>query len=655
MKGTATESSRILGAGSYRSAGLEALFFVASVSGFLVLLVWCYFQGLSGPFLMDDFHNLSGLSHVQESMSWSNVRDWLLTGASGPTGRPLSLLTFLVNAHAWPYDAWSFKYTNLLLHGINSLLVFWLSLLLLRRVHGDSARVLLLAMVASLLWAFSPYHVSTVLYVIQRMAILASLFVLGGLVLYVQGRVLLEKGRLAAGAALILGAYFSGAGLGVLSKENAALFVLMVPVVEWVFFAKNKGAGLSVPVRRALLTVLIAPAVIFLAGMATQVPSFIEGFEHNRDFTLGERLLSQGRALGYYLWRYLLPGGDYLGLYGGDSFQKSTGLFEPFSTFVWMCVHLFLIYLAVRLRKMFPLFSFGVLFFYVAHSLESSIVPLELLFEHRNYLPSAFIWLGLASLVKGKKVLQFLLLVLLANVVLLKGEVSAWRDSGSLLRENSDLSIGSERTVQNAANWMLSHGNYDGAYFTLQDFIRHHKVTLNTSLMFAVSACMAGRSDADHMDTLMNAVESGSVSQLPERHLKQLTTLVARNRCGSFTITDLRLLLRKDMETHAVSPRKQQDYYASLAMLDLIEGDFEAFKQHGYQSMEAFPNRSVTLGFCRRLTHMDRNEGCRCFTRAKPALQGGMYKTLVRSLFGYEERVMAEIEQERNSVCSRPG
>jgi hypothetical protein len=116
----------------------------------------------------------------------------------------------------------------------------------------------------------------------------------------------------------------------------------------------------------------------------------------NRDFTLAERLLTQSRILWQYLNWMLVPNVFDMGFFH-DDIPLSRGLWAPVTTalslLAWGCV----LGVALWWRRTYPLFVFAVLFYLVAHSVESSILPLELVFEHRNYLPSVGIAILAAS------------------------------------------------------------------------------------------------------------------------------------------------------------------------------------------------------------------------------------------------------------------
>ncbi len=96
----------------------------------LALTALIYQRGLHGVFLFDDFANLPALGAFGPVDNWTAFWRYITSGTADPTGRPLALLSFLIDAHDWPADPWPFKRSNLILHLINGALLA----LLLRRL-----------------------------------------------------------------------------------------------------------------------------------------------------------------------------------------------------------------------------------------------------------------------------------------------------------------------------------------------------------------------------------------------------------------------------------------------------------------------------------------------------------------------------------------
>ena len=501
---------------------------------FLVVLpLFCYWLALSGPFLFDDFANLEQLSLISSNLSFESVKAFLDARPAGPTGRPIALLSFLLNDFGWPSEAYSFKYTNLMIHIINGLLLLIITLNLLTRSLKSEWSFWIAVLVASF-WVLNPYNVSSVMYVVQRMALLSTFFVFAGLVFYIYGRAAIEEGRAKKGFALLLFGYLVGAGLGILAKENAALYVWLVVPLEYLFFGrKTRG--------RLLRFIIWVPAIILLCGFIYKMPDFLYQYQWVRDFSLSERLLSQSRALFYYLWRYLIPGVGYIGIYA-DGFQKSTGIIEPVSTLFTIAAHFALIAVAIRLKGKFPLFSFGVFFFYIAHFMEGSVVPIELMFEHRNYLPSSFLFLGLAHIKVKKDKLLILILCAFALVYasLLRLQSAYWSDAltlkGVFLVENKK----SERAAVDYAQILEDLGQREKALNVLRGYTSRERAGLHIALNQAAIACSINADTEEDKKILIDSPSKyrGKGEAVTDK-VKRLSMMLARGKCKTIDFEDL--------------------------------------------------------------------------------------------------------------------
>lgn len=347
----------------------------------LLALTWLLWQfGLTGGFLFDDFPNLSGLEQVSAEPTFYKAAQYVGEGVSSQIGRPLSLATFVPQHASWPTDAAAFVRVNILLHLLNGALLFWW-LHRWSRVAGDrfvGADVTPLAVTA--VWLLTPLHVAAVLYVVQRMALLAGTCLLAGMLLHTIGRETAAAGRVRRGYALMGAGLVVGLGLGTLAKESAALFSLLVLAYEATLLRQ-----LPRPPRwRAWAALTLVLPVALLGGYLLWNSAGIAAAYDIRDFTAGERLLTEARVLFLYLWKLFAPAPYGLRLLY-DDLPISHALWEPWTTLPAVLGWLGLVAAAIRWRARWPAFSFGVLWYLGAHLLESSIIPLEIAFEHRNY------------------------------------------------------------------------------------------------------------------------------------------------------------------------------------------------------------------------------------------------------------------------------
>ncbi|MGR8918212.1 MAG: hypothetical protein ACU85V_01235, partial [Gammaproteobacteria bacterium] len=190
-----------------------------------------YLPGLAGGLLFDDLLNLAPVAALGADPTVSAVWEVVTGNRSGPTGRPLAMASFVADALAFGFDPGVLKRTNLALHLVNGLLVYVLAGLVFAR-QLDRGLACALAALAAALWLLSPVHVSTVLYAVQRMAMLSAFFVLAGCVLYVTGRRALDAGRPRAGWAAMAAAVLGCWPLAIFSKENGAVLPLLLLVLE---------------------------------------------------------------------------------------------------------------------------------------------------------------------------------------------------------------------------------------------------------------------------------------------------------------------------------------------------------------------------------------------------------------------------------------
>lgn len=362
----------------------------------LLLCVLAYWPGLTGPFVFDDTPNLVVplQSWLHGDISW---REIVFGNNSGMLGRPLSMLSFLANAAIAGMDTLGFKITNLGIHLLCGCVLFALLVRLLARDPSLKRQTVPAALLISGLWLLHPIQVSTVLYIVQRMAQLSALFVLLGLLAYVYGRQFLENGRAHLGWAMLFVAVPLLTLVASLCKENGALLPLLCTVIEVGYFRPVPMAQRPRAVALFVIAFVMLPSAAATAWYGIH-PEKLLGAYDGRLFTLGERMLSQPRALMGYMHALTLPSGPSLGIYT-DDFAISHGLFDPPST-LWSILALAALVVAVvAARVRAPAFFTGMGLYLVGHLMESTVFPLELYFEHRNYLPSAGFFLALIGLI----------------------------------------------------------------------------------------------------------------------------------------------------------------------------------------------------------------------------------------------------------------
>lgn len=374
----------------------------------LVIIYLIYLPGTYSPFQFDDHANLSGL-HIENQQDF---KQFVFGNNSGPTGRPVSMASFVINDSQWPGFAPDFKRTNLLLHLTTGLILIWFSYLLMAFFYQKQTAIVI-ASVLGLLWMTAPMHTSTVLYVVQRMTILASMFGLLSGVLYLKFRLALsEQCHPMIIMGLLAGAVASFV-LALLSKESIVMLPLVLLVLEWTVLSKHVATirwqqGLIYSVALAMAVGIVAYHLLHLNGI-------LYSYEV-RAFSAIDKVSLFPVALGSYGAQFFsidsrLPSlfhDDFFRLYAGNYLLIVTG---------WI-VLLLLLLVAVIARKRIPLFTLGVFWYVALHALEAGIIPVEPYFEHRNYLASVGLLIGLFGVLAFLGKQRFKLAWIIAAVLL---------------------------------------------------------------------------------------------------------------------------------------------------------------------------------------------------------------------------------------------
>lgn len=369
----------------------------AALAGILILTVAAYFPGLSGPFVFDDITNIvQNHALAIHSLRWDQLMHAALSSDAGPTRRPLSSLSFALNIYFGGLEPSAFKAVNLAIH----LLCGLLFLVLLQQVFGYWHRTGAIASAVAArwlpplcagAWLLHPLNLTAVLYVVQRETSLCSLFMLLGCVLYCHGRLRLLSGR--SGWWWVYAGTAVAGLLAFASKETAVLLPVYLLVLEFCVF--RFAIQPSVQGRPAKTLSRYGLRIFYLVFLALPLGIGILwlfvlhhglAFSYaSRDYTLGERLLTESRVVWDYIRWTLYPRLPDLGLYH-DDIPISQGLLAPVTTLLSILGLVALLVAAAFTRNRRPWICFGILWFFTGQLLESTVFPLEIAFEHRNYL-----------------------------------------------------------------------------------------------------------------------------------------------------------------------------------------------------------------------------------------------------------------------------
>jgi hypothetical protein len=357
----------------------------------VVLALCVYYPGLTGYFMFDDSVNIQQNTGIKiDSLDFYSLGGAAISRTYGIFGRQISMLTFALNYFANGLNPYYFKLTNVLIHLMNGLCVFAAAYLLLEahRRHNEAnldpntARWISLALASA--WLLHPLNMTGVLYIVQRMTSLSAFFTLLGIISYTYGRLRIQESKFAW--VWIVVSFIVMTPLAIFCKENGALLPAFLMLIEWIFFQFKLPTLRGKHLLIALFAVTLALPAVAILGFTVIHPDWITSAYRIREFTLGERVLTEARVLWFYVRLILAPDLTELGMYH-DDIATSTSILSPITT-LFSCIGIAAAaVLALLSRKRHPVASFGILFFLVGHSIESSVLPLELVYEHRNYLP----------------------------------------------------------------------------------------------------------------------------------------------------------------------------------------------------------------------------------------------------------------------------
>lgn len=316
-------------------------------------------------------------------------------GPGSKLHRSIAYMTFALNWYFGGDDVTGYHMVNIAIHFFTAFILFITVINLFNtpnlkdKYKPGSERFI--AFLTAALWAVNPIQTQAVTYIVQRMTLMAAMFYVLGIFFYVRARI---TGVSSTRAILFTACFFSFI-FAIGSKENAATFPAALILVEAIFFQdlslpKTKRMLMVVAIVSGLLVFIMA-SVLFMKG---DLLFFLKGYAY-RPFSFAERLMTEPRILVYYLTQIFYPVPDRLSIQ--HDLIVSESLFKPWTTIPSMMIVFMLIYIGFsRIRKM-PVAAFGIIFFFLNHLIESTIIPLELIFEHRNYLPSLFLFWPVAA------------------------------------------------------------------------------------------------------------------------------------------------------------------------------------------------------------------------------------------------------------------
>jgi protein O-mannosyl-transferase len=451
------------------SPNLRRNIFVALMLFFLLFLVYANSFDCSWHF--DDYDNIVRNADIQiKSLSCNDIEKSLYGIVhSGRWSRPLSYLSFAINYYLGGLNVFRYHVVNFIIHFLSAffLYLFIRSTLKLPILNGRYEQYAHpTALLSAVFWAINPVNVYAVTYIVQRMSSMAALFYIMAMYFYLKGRTSdYKKGA-------ILFYVFSGisAVMAFATKENAVMLPASLAVYDLLLIQGITKSSL----KKSMMVILAAGLFIILIGLAYyKSPSAILDYD-NRVFTMQERLYTQPRVLLFYISLLLYPITSRLMLV--HDFEISKSLFHPWTTSVAIVSIMVIIFYALWRSRKSPLISYCILFFFMNHCIEGSFISLELVYEHRNYLPSMLFFVPIAILIinlmnsfMSRKWLLGLLFIAVTCLITIEGitvylQNNIMKDEITMWSDNAKKAPNVYHVRQNHAMALFSAGRLEEAF-----------------------------------------------------------------------------------------------------------------------------------------------------------------------------------------------
>jgi tetratricopeptide (TPR) repeat protein len=582
-----------------RSSRLQDHLAPLAFAGVLLLAFLAYRPGLSGGFLFDDLVNLPALGKYGPIVDAPAFWRYITSGIADPTGRPVSLLTFLIDARDWPADAAPFLRTNLVLHLLNGALLFVLLRVLGGRL-GDDARMRDgAALIGAGLWVLHPLFVSTTLYIVQREAMLPATFTLLGLLAWVHGRArLADSPRIAL--LWMVGVFGACTVLAVASKANGALLPVLAWVVDSVILRRGDATEKQLRLRVLRTVMLIVPSVLLFGWLLSKLPAMHADLA-SRPWTVAQRLLTEPRVLVDYLQLLVVPRVLSTGLYN-DAYVASTSLVSPASTWLALLFIAGLIAAAFALRRRAPVFACALLFFFAGHLIESTVLALELYFEHRNYLPALLLGWPIGRALMRWKIPAG---ARIALVVLLFGglatitwqRASLWAHQDEMAELWARTNPASSRAQATAAIFEMRGGRPDRAIARLQPLSAKDPADLQLAVNLADARCAVRGIKHREVDAVVFALRNATAGDaLMHSWLADALNTARTAGCRGLNLeaVDIWIAAARANPRFAARPR-QQELHSIAGELALTRGEPDAARREFDLALDAWPTPQAAL------------------------------------------------------------
>jgi protein O-mannosyl-transferase len=321
------------------------------------------------PFYFDDFKQIIENPVIQNTLDLGNIANY-------STSRFVGYVTFAFDQAIHGNLPQGFHLTNTLIHLFSgwALYGFLMALINSPVLHKQKTSLTWLPLIASLIFVLHPLQTQAVTYIVQRLASLTGMFYISSMALYAWARILTHK---ASAQRWLFLFSLSCAILAIFTKQNALTLPAAILLIELLFFQQLA----SRHVWRLFITSMIAAAILITLVNIDPVNQWTR---ESPVISRPDYFATQVLVLWRYVGLFLVPANQRLEY----DVALQTEWFDPV-VILALILHISLILVAFRFWRKLPLLCFGILFFYLAHLVESGFIPIsDFMFEHRTYLPN---------------------------------------------------------------------------------------------------------------------------------------------------------------------------------------------------------------------------------------------------------------------------
>lgn len=440
---------------------------------FFILLVFTGFIIYSNSFLCS--FNFDDLLDIVNNKSIKNLSDFQSIFQYCPS-RFVGFFSFALNYYFNNYNVWGYHIINIIIHIINSMLIFLLSMKCLnysnQKTSFSDTQKLYLAMLISLLFLTHPLMTQSVTYIVQRLASLATMFYFSSLFFYLKARES-KSGQSVTYFILSLISALSG----IFTKEIVFTLPLIIILLEFVLISRLNLKKIIYNYRFIIFFILIISIVtplLFIFNLNifnnTQPQQ-----GHNYSLSPYSYLLTQFRVIITYIRLFLFPFNQCLDY----DYPISSSFFDLKTFFSFFFLFILFIF-SLFIYKKNNIIAFGIWWFYITLSVESSFIPIpNVIFEHRCYLPAFGFFISIISATFyffPKKYYFFIYSLLIALIISLSfltfNRNKVWKDDLTLWSDCVQKYPSKVRALDNLGYAYFNRAYYNNALFYFDKAIK---------------------------------------------------------------------------------------------------------------------------------------------------------------------------------------